>query len=105
LARHNGAFVLLSTEDPNGFEALKASLAAEHQPFTETEPILINSMAESHWLANRAQTLQDTCLDPQTGQITHPSLFSRAHPATRLLSVTSFEKKFQIPPSQARSVA
>jgi hypothetical protein len=76
LARHNGAFVLLSTEDPNGFEALRASLAAEHQPSTETESILINGMAESHWLANRAQTLQNTCLDPQTGQIANPSLFS-----------------------------
>jgi hypothetical protein len=76
LARHNGTFVLLSTEDPNGFEALKAALAAEHQPSTETESILINGMAESHWLANRAQTLQNTCLDPQTGQITDPSMFS-----------------------------
>ena len=76
LARHNGAFVLLATEDPNGFEALKASLAAEHQPSTETESILISGMAEYHWLANRAQTLQNTCLDPQTGQITDPSMFS-----------------------------
>ena len=76
LARHNGAFILLSTEDPNGFEALKASLADEHQPSTETESILVNTMAESHWLANRAQTLQNTCLDPQTGQITDAALFS-----------------------------
>ncbi len=75
LARHNGSFILLSSEDPNGFEALKASLAAEHQPSTETESILINSMAESHWLANRAQTLQNICLDPQTGQITDTALF------------------------------
>jgi hypothetical protein len=51
-------------------------LAAEHQPTTETESILINTMAESHWLANRAQTLQNTCFDPQTGQITDPKLFS-----------------------------
>ena len=76
LARHNGTFVLLSSEDPNGFEALKASLAAEHCPTTETESILINGMAESHWLANRAQTLQNTCLDPHTGQIANAPLFS-----------------------------
>ena len=76
LARHNGNFVLLSSEDPNGFEALKASLAEEHQPSSETETILINSMAESHWLANRAQSLQNTCLDPQTGQITDAASFS-----------------------------
>jgi hypothetical protein len=51
LARHNGTFVLLDSEDPNGFEALKASLTAEHQPNTETESILVNTMTESHWLA------------------------------------------------------
>jgi hypothetical protein len=76
LARHNGTFLLLPSEDKNGFEALKASFAAEHAPTTETESILINGMAESHWLANRAQTLQNTCLDPQTGQITDAALFS-----------------------------
>jgi hypothetical protein len=27
-------------------------------------------MAESHWLAQRAQRLQDTCIDPNTGVIT-----------------------------------
>ena len=62
LARHNGVFIFLPAEDRNGFEALKVSLAAEHKPTTETESILINGMAESHWLANRAQTLQNTCL-------------------------------------------
>jgi hypothetical protein len=76
LARHNGTFVLLAAENPNGFEALKASLVAEHEPTTETESILINGMAESHWLAHRAQALQNTCLDPQTGQITDAALFS-----------------------------
>jgi hypothetical protein len=76
LARHNGTFVLLSSEDPIGFESLKASLTEEHQPSTETESILINTMAESHWLANRAQTLQNTCFDPQTGQITDAQMFS-----------------------------
>jgi hypothetical protein len=75
LARHNGTFILLPSEDKNGFEALNASLIEEHSPSTETESILINNMAESHWLANRAQTLQNTCLDPATGQITDAALF------------------------------
>jgi hypothetical protein len=71
LARHNnGAFKLLTSEDPIGFEALKQSLAEEHQASTTTESILINAMAESHWLAQRAQRLQDTCIDPDTGVIT-----------------------------------
>ena len=71
LARHNnGAFKLLTSEDPIGFEALKQSLADEHQAITTTEAILVNAMAESLWLAQRAQRLQDTCIDPDTGVIT-----------------------------------
>jgi len=76
LARHNGVFALLRSEDPNGFAALKAALAEEHQPSTETEFILIKNMAESHWLASRAQNLQNACFDPATGQISNASLFS-----------------------------
>jgi hypothetical protein len=76
LARHNGAFKLLTSEDPIGFEALKASLAQEHQATTTTEAILINAMAESHWLAQRAQRLQDTCIDPDTGAITDQKMSS-----------------------------
>jgi hypothetical protein len=70
LARHNGTFKLLTSEDPIGFEALKQSLAQEHKASTTTESILVNAMAESHWLAQRAQRLQDTCIDPDTGAIT-----------------------------------
>jgi hypothetical protein len=76
LARHNGTFRLLASEDSAGFEALKQSLAAEHLPTTETESILVTAMAESHWLSNRAQNLQATCFDETTGQIADPKLFS-----------------------------
>jgi len=76
LARHNGVFKLLITEDAAGFEALKHSLAEEHQPATVTEAILINEMAESTWLASRALNLQATCFDPQTGQVSDTKMFS-----------------------------
>ena len=77
LARHgNGAFKLLTSEDPAGFEALTQSLLEEHQAVTTTELILIHVMAESHWLAQRAQRLQDTCLDPDTGDIKDEKKFS-----------------------------
>ncbi len=69
LARHNSRFKIFPTEDAAAFEALKADLAAEHQPTTVTESIFLNIMAESHWLANRAQTLADTCCDPETGLV------------------------------------
>jgi hypothetical protein len=69
LARHNGAFQLLTSEDPAGFEALKQRLASEHQPTTETEAIFINTMAESHWLAHRAHRLAQTFINLDTGLI------------------------------------
>ena len=77
LARHgNGAFKLLTSEDPAGFEALTQSLVEEHQGATPTELILIQDIAESLWLAQRAQRLQDTCLDPDTGDIKDEKKFS-----------------------------
>jgi len=77
LARHiNGTFKLLTSEDPAGFEAFKHSLTKEHSPTTETECLLVNTMAESHWLADRAQRLQNTCLHPDTGEIANDKKFS-----------------------------
>jgi hypothetical protein len=77
LARHqNGTFKLLGNEDSANFEALKQSLADEYLPQTPTETILVNGMAESHWLAARAQRLQDTCLNPETGDVTDEKKFT-----------------------------
>ncbi len=76
LTRHNGDFRLLPTEDPAKFAALKDSLAQEHLPETETEAILVNAMVESLWLSQRADKLQETCSDPNTGQITDPQMFN-----------------------------
>ena len=77
LARHrNGTFKLMDNEDPAVFEALKKSLQVEHAPATETESILVTSMAESRWLADRALRLLDTSVDTATGAVTNEKLFS-----------------------------
>jgi hypothetical protein len=77
LARHaNGTFKLLETENPEAFAAARQALLDEHLPTTETETILVHNMAESHWLSQRAQRLQDTCMHPATGAITDPQNFS-----------------------------
>jgi hypothetical protein len=77
LARHrNGTFKLTGCESPENFAALKQSLVDEHQPTTPTEFILVNAMVESHWLSQRAQRLQDTCLNPHSGVITDEKMFS-----------------------------
>jgi hypothetical protein len=77
LARHqNGTFKILTSEDATAFEKLRESLIAEHSPQTPTESILVNTMAQSNWLAERAQRLQDMCIDPATGAITDEKKFS-----------------------------
>ena len=78
LARHQPEnFKVLSSESPNAFEALKLSLMKEHEPSTKTESILVENMAQSHWLSpNSALRLQDTCLDPETGKIADDKKFS-----------------------------
>jgi hypothetical protein len=77
LARHqNGNFKILTSEDATAFEKLSQSLTAEHAPQTTTESILVNTMAQSQWLAERAQRLQDMCIDADTGAITDEKKFS-----------------------------
>jgi hypothetical protein len=76
LTRHNGSFKLLASENQSEFDSFKQSLLDEHQPITATEGILVTSMAESHWLSNRAASLQQTCFDPESGAITNEKTFS-----------------------------
>jgi hypothetical protein len=75
LARHNGFFSLLANESIFGFEKLLESLLDEYQPTTETEGILVNAMVESHWLANRAQNLTNSCFNG-AGQLKDQKLFA-----------------------------
>ncbi len=77
LARHqNGTFKLLTSEDPAIFAALQKSLIEEHQPSTPTESILVHRMIESDWLAQRAQRLQDACLNTDSGEIKDEKKFT-----------------------------
>ncbi len=76
LARHNHLFVVLDTEDEDDFVKLKASLIEEYEPVTPTEGILVNTMIESHWLANRAMFLAQTATNLETGLIEDPHMFS-----------------------------
>jgi hypothetical protein len=76
LARHNGRFALLPTENPDDYADLLNGYLAEHNPTTPTEKDLVHNMAESRWLANRAQNLQATCFDPATGLATNEKSLS-----------------------------
>jgi hypothetical protein len=52
------AFILLDFESAEEFDELKAALTEEHNPQTPTEQILVEKMAQHHWLSQRAQFLQ-----------------------------------------------
>ncbi len=53
--------VIIPGEDPAAFEALLRDLLEEHQPANATEEILVNEMAQSYWLTQRAIRLQNEC--------------------------------------------
>jgi hypothetical protein len=86
------AFILLDFESAEFFDELKSALIEEHNPQTPTEQILVEKMAQHHWLSQRAQyllTLEISldCFDPDVYknaaaytryQALHDRLFQRA---------------------------
>jgi hypothetical protein len=61
-----GAFYLLPTENESQFAGLLESLRNEHAPSTITQALLVESMAQSFWLVQRAIAFQNECLaDPE----------------------------------------
>jgi hypothetical protein len=69
-------FRVLPCENQSDYDTLLTQLQTEHQPETPTESLLVISMAQHRWLLDRATRLQETCFDPETGQITDPKIFS-----------------------------
>ena len=51
--------VIIPGEDPAAFEALLSDLVNEHAPANETESLLVQQMAQSWWLMQRALRLQN----------------------------------------------
>jgi hypothetical protein len=68
---------IIPGEDPTAFAALLADLLAEHQPATETEKLLVQQIAQSHWLGQRALRLQNACFTEEGIDETRLSLFLR----------------------------
>jgi hypothetical protein len=58
------------------FDALRGELRNELQPATLTEQLLVDGMAQSHWLRNRAMTLQQSCFDAENGKISDQKSFA-----------------------------
>lgn len=58
-----GVFTVLPSEDQDEFDHLFHGLCVEQQPSTMTERLLVEKMAQAHWLSKRAQLLQDLTID------------------------------------------
>ena len=57
-------FNVLGWEKQEEFDELLEDLRAEHKPATRTENLLVEKMAQSYWLSQRAKFMQKMCLDP-----------------------------------------
>ena len=55
-----GQFSILPSESKQAFDNLLAELRQDHQPANTTERILVERMAQHHWLSQRAIHLQTT---------------------------------------------
>ncbi len=53
--------LIVPGENPAAFDALRRDLLEEHCPANPTEDLLVNQMAQSWWLAQRAIRLQSEC--------------------------------------------
>ncbi len=71
--------VLIPGEDSAGFESLLTALLDEHQPGGPTEELLVNEMAQSYWLAQRALRLQNECFTDEGVDDKRLSLYMRYH--------------------------
>jgi hypothetical protein len=58
---YNDIFFILPFESPEAYSILRATLLSEHRPETETEEILVDRMAQHHWLRNRAEAFESGC--------------------------------------------
>src|SRR5271165_6202113 len=85
LSSLTSVFVLLPGEDPKEWVELVRDLTDEFHPASRTERILVNDMAQSHWLTQRAINLQTSHIeDPKAFalylryQTTHHRAYYRA---------------------------
>ena len=73
-----GVFRVLDTESQMQYQDLLQELIDEHKPATPPEAMLVERMAQHHWLRNRALNYQTQFLQSEDGlNITGLSLFMR----------------------------
>ena len=71
------AQLIIPGEDAVAFDALLTDLLAEHQPANPTEQLLVQEMAQSYWLTQRALRFQNQCFAPEGVNEKRLALFLR----------------------------
>ena len=71
------AFVVLPDEDQKAYETLYNDLREEHNPRTITERMLVDAMAQHHWLTQRALRLQEALFAEENFEEKRLALFIR----------------------------
>ena len=106
LTYRGGMFILLPWESAEEFDHLVIDLKCEYAPKNRTEMILVERMAQHHWLRNRATLLQGNCfLDDGTiddkrlalylrYEVTHERAFHKC--LTELLRIRAEKRKQEI---------
>ncbi len=69
--------IIVPGEDPAAFQSLLDDLLEEHRPANATEELLVNEMAQSYWLEQRALRLQNECFTENGIDEKRLSLFLR----------------------------
>ena len=72
-----GVFRVLATEDQFMYDILRQQLLDEHEPTTPTEAILVERLAQHHWMRTRAVYYQNECLEAEILDNARLSLFLR----------------------------
>jgi len=61
LCTYNEIFFILPHESSEAYSLLRIKLLDEHRPENQTEHILVDRMAQHHWLRSRAQAFESGC--------------------------------------------
>ena len=83
-----GRFAIMPYESEDDYQELLDGLREEHRPATRTEHLLVDRMAEHHWLSQRALYLQGFCFNEVGG------CDNDAHLALYLCYQTTHERAF-----------
>jgi hypothetical protein len=71
------AQLIIPGEDPAAFNALLSALLEEHQPANPTEDLLVQEIAQSYWLTQRALRFQNQCFTAECVDEKRLALFLR----------------------------